>query len=627
MSIHRKRQGAVVAALALCSGASLTACSGVSPSTAPIGREVSAIAAPSFDSCGELRAWYVRAALPRVTAWGLDQPYGPYAVEGDIPFDFTARSDALAAVGNGATGTNVQEQDVDEADFAKTDGERVVLIEGGDLVVTDVSGSVPHELGRLALPPRLRSGELLLDGDKVVVLGSARRLSSSLGNADYLTRFAPSSGSARTLVATVDLSDPAIPALDRLDRIEGELLIAREHDGTIRVVVSAAPELPFVSPGRHRTSRQALMRNREIVRNAPAQDWLPLHSTLGQSGKRPLLDCADVVRPAAQSAIGVVTVLTLDAEAPDRFAVTGLAADADLVYAATDRMYVATTTGQRVWGPLIDTIERVRWQPSTTQIHAFDVTGTETAYAATGRVRGTVADRWSFSEHEGLLRVAATQGNEWQPRQTVISVLREDGDRLVVSGQVGGLGVNEQLKAVRWFGDLAVVVTFRQIDPLYAVDLSDEQHPQVTGELEIPGYSAYLHPLGDDILLGIGQDATVRGSTRGPQAATFDLSDARQPRRLDSVALAVSGFSPVERDARAFSYLPGARLALIPVSSWRQGTVVEALHITPSGELLRAGSTTVPGASHRIRMLPLDDTRVAFVGDGKVTAVVDVQRL
>ena len=626
MSTHRRRRMAVVTALALGGGAALTSCSGVSPATAPAGQELSAQAAPIFDSCADLRAWYVRAALPRVTAWGLEQPY---AFAADMGFVAAARTDALAAVGNGDTGTNLQEQDVDEADFAKTDGELVVLIDGRDLVVTDVSGSVPQELGRLALPPRLRSGELLLDGDKAVVLGSARRLYSGVASGSNLSRIAApaASGPARTLMAIIDLGDPTTPVLDRLERVEGELLTAREHDGTVRVVVSAAPELPFVTPGRHRSSRQALVRNREIVRNATAQDWLPLRSTLGRTGKRPLLDCADVVRPGARSTLGVVTVLTLDADDPDGFAATGLAADSDLVYASADRMYVATAADPFVWGPVIDSIDTALWRPATSQIHAFDITGTQTAYVATGRIRGTVADRWSFSEHEGLLRVAATQGNGWRPTQTVISVLREEGNRLVVSGRVGGLGVHEQLKAVRWFGDLGVVVTFRQVDPLYTVDLSDEQHPRVTGTLKIPGYSAYLHPLGDDILLGIGQDATASGSTRGPQGATFDLSDARQPRQLDNVALAVSGFSPVERDARAFSYLPGERLALIPVSDWRNGTIVVALHITPSGELRRAGATTVPGPSHRSRMLPLDDTRVALVGRGEVTAVVDAQRL
>ena len=88
---------------------------------------------------------------------------------------------------------------------------------------------------------------------------------------------------------------------------------------------------------------------------------------------------------------------------------------------------------------------------------------------------------------------------------------------------------------MRWFDDLAIVVTFRQTDPLYAIDLSDPADPRLLGELKIPGFSEYLHPLGEHRLIGMGQDADLDGMTRGAQAALFDVTDLTNPRQIDVV--------------------------------------------------------------------------------------------
>ena len=99
---------------------------------------------------------------------------------------------------------------------------------------------------------------------------------------------------------------------------------------------------------------------------------------------------------------------------------------------------------------------------------------------------------------------------------------------------------------MRFVGDIGYVVTFRQIDPLYTIDLSTPERPRVLGELKIPGYSAYLHPIGDDLLLGIGQDATEEGRPTGTQVSVFDVSDLRRPTRLHRLALG-PGWSEAER--------------------------------------------------------------------------------
>jgi hypothetical protein len=148
-----------------------------------------------------------------------------------------------------------------------------------------------------------------------------------------------------------------------------------------------------------------------------------------------------------------------------------------------------------------------------------------------------------------------------------VTVLERDGDVLRRTGSVGGLGKGEQIRSVRFIGDLGYVVTFRQTDPLYTIDLSDPAKPEVAGELKILGYSAYLHPAGPGRLLGVGQDAGEDGRVTGMQLSLFDVSDPANPKRLDAVSVG-DAWTDVEGDHHAFTFADG--LALAPFQRWWQ---------------------------------------------------------
>ncbi len=159
----------------------------------------------------------------------------------------------------------------------------------------------------------------------------------------------------------------------------------------------------------------------------------------------------------------------------------------------------------------------------------------------------------------------------WGPvsdSESLVTVLSQDRGELREIGSVDGLGETEQIYSVRFMGDTAYVVTFRQTDPLYTVDLSDPSDPRVVGELKILGYSAYLHPVGEDLLLGVGQDATETGRIQGTQISLFDVSDLSNPRRIDTITLSEGSNSEVEYDHHAFLYWPDTGLGMIPVQQW-----------------------------------------------------------
>jgi hypothetical protein len=563
---------------------------------------------PAFADCEQLREWYVRAALPKVGPWGLGGPPVIYLHPTAGRVD-AARPPAPAgqAVGSSTSGTNVQESGVDESDIAKTDGRILVRMSGRTLVVTDVSGDRPRERSRTPLPgPSVVSAEVLLRGNRVLVVGEEPTpLYGGPIQERGIARPFPLPGTRQThsRLVSYDLSDPSRPRLIEARTIDGAVLSTREYaDGTVRVVLEQGyPTLRFVHPDAQHTGPQAVATNRRIVRGAPIDAWLPSTSTDAGPG-RPLLGCPDVRHPLHPSGFGTLSVTTFPFDDPAGLHATAITTSGDLAYSSAHRLYVATADGR------------------STNVHAFALDGTRTSYVGSGTVPGSLKDRWSLSEYDGHLRVATTTSSG--RHDTVLTVLAERGGRLVTTGRVRGLGYGEDLKAVRWFGNLAVLVTFRQTDPLYTLDLSDPARPRVQGVLKAPGFSSYLHPLGGDLLLGLGQDATRQGTTVGAQAATFDLRDPSRVRRLSTLGLGAQGVLASDNDPRAVTYLPAERVLLTSVDSWNAAvTRFVALKVATDGTLTEEGSWPEPvygGAGARV--LPLGGGRVALV-DGSVRVV------
>jgi uncharacterized secreted protein with C-terminal beta-propeller domain len=250
----------------------------------------------------------------------------------------------------------------------------------------------------------------------------------------------------------------------------------------------------------------------------------------------------------------------------------GVLASGDIVYSSTDAMYIASAAW-RNWDAIDEDDTEDEINRHTTDIHKFDISDLRTTtYVATGRVDGFMLSQWSMSEYEGNLRVATTSSPDWwwganDQSESFVTVFEENNGELVQIGQVGGLGKGERIYSVRFIDDTGYVVTFRQTDPLYTIDLSDPTNPEVVGELKILGYSAYLHPVGDGLLLGVGQDATDQGRTLGTQISLFDVSDPANPTRIHNYTLD-NGYSAVEWDHRAFLHWPQTGLTVIPVSIW-----------------------------------------------------------
>jgi uncharacterized secreted protein with C-terminal beta-propeller domain len=234
---------------------------------------------------------------------------------------------------------------------------------------------------------------------------------------------------------------------------------------------------------------------------------------------------------------------------------------------------------------------------------------------ASGEVSGRVIGQYALSEHEGVLRVATTNDELWSAgastsSESKVTTLAERDGELVELGSVGGLGKGEQIYAVRYLGDTAYVVTFRQTDPLYVLDLSDAANPREVGELKITGYSSYLHPLGAERLVGVGQEATEEGRTIGMQVSLFDTSDPSAPTKLDGEVLR-NTWSDAEWDPHAFLSWEPTSQVMLPVSGDRDSGLlvltVTADGLVPDGVVEAAPAARIDPYTAPTRTVVVDD--------------------
>ncbi|HET6167276.1 MAG TPA: beta-propeller domain-containing protein [Marmoricola sp.] len=627
--------------------------------TDPLAPKANADSLSRFDSCGALLRWYVDHAVKEVGPYGWNRPMMDAYDMADAAQPLasapmlSAEKSATGSVGSSGTGTNTQEADVDEPDVAKTDGRRVIrLVDQRVLVISDVTGDAPRELGRVSLPIDAYGGELLLAGDHVLVsqAGGAWRGGGPMPLGGFVEGDGVATPKAMPMVADgtrvidIDISDAAHPRIAHDDTYTGSEISMRLYGDVVRVVTSTPrPELAWVMPGQpgHRkiSEEAATRHNRALVRASTIKDWLPgvMDNGAAEHTMRPLVDCTDVYHPAEWSGGETTGVTTYDVADPGDRQTVGITADGQTVYSSADRLYVASAQDdepnawRRMAGAVTGREPMPRVQDVETQLHAFALDGVRTTYVGSGHVAGSVRDRWSLDEHDGKLRVAWTRdgsgtitdsnGETRQHTRNGITILSERDGALVPTGQIGNLGIDENIQSVRWFDDLAVLVTFRQMDPLYTIDLSDQDHPREVGALKIPGFSGYLHPIGDNLLLGLGVNATSEGHNLGGQAAVFDIGDLADPRRVSTQGFGEQSSLPALDDPRGFTWLPDGRTGLTTVTSWTTDRArLVALHVSPSGALQARDLATDVGWN--ARTLPLEDGRVALVDD-KALRIVD----
>ncbi|MDQ2679156.1 MAG: beta-propeller domain-containing protein [Actinomycetota bacterium] len=448
----------------------------------------------------------------------------------------------------------------------------------------------------------------------------------------------PSPFAAGTTLTLVSLEDPAAPRVIQTAEVEGSLVSARQVGGTARIVLRSEPIAMYdMMTATDGASARA------IAAELDSDALLPRIAVDGDVA--PLGGCGDVlltpaaVQPAAvsdptmgatsQSASSwssqpmpsTVTVLTVG-ETLDDVQPVSVQGSAETIYASTDALYVAANNWDQAG--------------SRTDVHRFDLPAEGPAtYSGSGRVPGRLLNQFSLSDHDGALRIVTTVdgpvgtpdgaattlapmpgGGETTTEMFLpstsarLTVLDTEGDTLDEIGHLDGLGVGEEVQSVRFMGDTGYVVTFRQTDPLYALDLSDPRAPRALGELKIPGFSEYLHPIGDGLLLGIGRDADpTTGMDLGFKASLFDVSDPAAMVEVDQL-IVPNAWSDVSSDHKAFTWDAERSQAIFPIDSGGpSGTGAIVLRVSGGQltEVARIAHTTPMGQLAPMRSIVVDD--------------------
>lgn len=507
-----------------------------------------------------------------------------------------AESPELAGTGDGTTSdTNTQEAGIDEPDVVETDGEFVYLVDQDSLVILD--GTDAEVLSRTPLAGY--GAQVLLSGDRLLAITGGGGYGFPIGGPGIVTDelaiapdieplvdpagepvpipeplpVDPPSFAAGTVLHLLDVSDRRAPTTIETTELEGQHVSTRVVDGVARVVISSYPQPSALAAAAQSTEPdEAVDVLAAGVDDTVIEDWLPsFRTSTGQNGSTsiegPIVACDDVLVPEVNAGLAETSILRVDFdEGFDPADTTTIVAEAGTVYASASTLYVAAIRYVSV--PAQSDVASEDW---STAIHAFDLRGDGAApHVGAGEVPGNTLNQYSMSEHDGYLRIATTEGTPWSgtaDSESAVRVLRLEGDELIEVGVVGGLGKTETIQSVRFMGPVGYVVTFRQTDPLYVIDLSDPESPQAVGELKIPGFSSYLHPIGDGRLVGIGRDATDDGQDRGLRLSLFDVSDPTDPTQLQTFT-AADAYSAAGNDPKSFLWWAPESAVVVPLERY-----------------------------------------------------------
>lgn len=515
-----------------------------------------------FSTCGAMETYLVDAYT--------EQLVGGYGYWG-FPVDDAAEGDAPnESDGGGAADystTNNQEEGVDEPDIVKNDGEFIYIAQwNNEISVVDAwPPEQTHEVAKIELESYPYS--LFLNGDTLVAFSYAYDMPNDDGRYYYGTR-----------VSFFDVSDPANPVATREIDLEGYLSTARMIGTDVYSVVNTYAYMPDAIWQIYADNTENLPTNiwegteaeqeakreeaRRILRplvarevaNLGVETLLPKmwdHAPGEIVDSEPLVSCNDVFHGDGLQTPAFLTIAHVDlAEDDGDVTATSIVSEGWTIYASDTALYVAQASYYWWWG--------YGEQPDyTSHIHKFVLDGANTVYEASGAVDGYVGTSYGMDEDaNGLLRVATTDIDWWwggEPSEETpannVFVLEQSGGSLDTVGEIRGIAPGEQIYASRFTDSVGYLVTFRQIDPLFTIDFSNPRSPSIAGELQLPGYSAYLKPIDGGKLLAVGMGGDMDGNVSGLAINLFDVSDIANPTLENQLVVGAGSDSWASSDA------------------------------------------------------------------------------
>ena len=514
------------------------------------------IVLPTFSTCRDLNKAFENAN---------EQGIGPRIYKGGVMMDVAEGS--VAPVANGAdrdySETNIQVEGVDEADIIKTDGNYVYAIANNRLIIAK---AYPAEAAKILYEGNIANftaNEIFIDRDRLLIFGETYNQQiypiplAKPGFAERIMAY-PMGYSSLTTAKLYDIGDKGDPELLRSIDLEGNYVSSRKIGEYVYFVVNTYPNYVLKEQG---------------------GDIVPLYKDTEVSSEfKPVAGCADIsyIPPVQAASFITVVGMSIRDENADLNKET-VVGNGQNVYASLSNLYIVQSKDSMYFWDSNSPNKEVE----KSVIAKFEMDNGKIRYQGTGEVLGHVLNQFSIDEYNGNFRIATTISGYSDNKDTSTNNLYIlDGDLKVIGG-LEEVAPGESIYSVRFIGERAYLVTFKQVDPLFVIDLSDPTNPTILGKLKIPGYSDYLHPYDETHLIGIGKEvdesidadkvhtegAVYYTAIQGVKLAIFDVSDVSNPIEMYKEVIGDRGTeSEATSNHKAFLFDKEKGLLILPMT-------------------------------------------------------------
>lgn len=504
----------------------------------PDGNETGGIEVNRFSSYLELRNFLVTNMGPpaREYSWENLLGNGLIGTTAGLPAGAQKVAGESMSAEDYST-TNIQVAGVDEADFIKNDGKYIYVVSNNKIVIVDAyPASTARVLSTIELEDDNYPSEIFINKDRLVVFADSY---GGYGGCWYRGYCGGYGGEA--IINVYDITDRSNPILVKDYVMDGNYFDSRMIGDYVYVILNQPvyyTEFDVKLPTVEYTDHVVPFRSSNIYYHASDVYYYDI--------------------PDYSYTYALVAAINTQDESEAISGKVFLMASAQDMYVSLDNIYVTYSN----WD-----------EEEKTSINKIGIKDGEIEYGASGEVIGRVLNQFSMDEFNGYFRIATSTGrlSRSASRATAANHIYVLDGNLKIVGRLEDLAPGEEIYSARFMGEKGYLVTFRKVDPLFVIDLSDPTKPAVLGKLKIPGYSDYLHPYDENHIIGIGKETVAAESGdfswfQGVKIALFDVSDVANPREMSKYVIGHRGtYSEALRDHRAFLFSKSKNLLVIPI--------------------------------------------------------------
>ena len=511
--------------------------------------------------------------------------------------------------------TNIQVEGVDEPDIVKTDGTYLYVIANQTIfIIRAYPAEEAIVLSKISIEDDVYLSNIFINHDTLIVFGASYRYPNNNiwpvkeekeDNNTEIIDYEPSYylwGVTSTIIKIYDISDKDNPDIVKDIEIDGSYFDARMIDNYIYVI---ATEYSY-----------------EIYQEfdeGNATLNIPEVTINNDTKKIPYDQIYYVDIPQRMDTMTHIIAINLD----DNYVKqeSYLLGGSHNIYVSQKNIFLAYTKYDYYIKPRPLIGISSNNNEESTIVYKISINYGDIFYEGQGEVPGRILNQFSMDEYDGFFRTATTIGYSWgenEPSSNNVYILDEN---LELVSKIEDIATGEQIYSARFMGEKAYLVTFKNTDPFFTLDLSDPYNPKILGSLKIPGYSNYLHPFDENHIIGIGKDTVESNSPdfawyQGLKIALFNVSDFENPKELDKVIIGDRGTdSPALYNHKAFLFDLERELLVIPVSLYEISNEIKDKYDEEEGS--KYGEFTYQGAY--VYQLNLD----GFDYKGRITHMDD----